>query len=392
VVISNPPNPWASTAVEYLDDEPPPEMKLEVYEDHSRQVLAQNDSPDVGFRYSVNPYRGCFHACAYCYARPSHEFLSFGAGTDFERRILIKPRAPELLRAALAKKSWKRQMVVFSGVTDCYQPLEASYQLTRRCLEACAEAATPAAVITKAPLVERDIDVLLRLAEVAESHVTISIPFWDPVTARAIEPYVATPERRLRTVERLAAAGISVGVNVAPIIPGLNDQDMPRILTAARDAGATSAGYVLLRLPGSVREVFVERLRKNLPLAADRILHLIRETRGGELYDPRFKIRGRGEGPYATAIGQLFRNTADRLGLKSGYGMTTEADGAQGEGKTYSTPVATPDLQPRPRQEQPPPIAPEPPGAQLSLQFPRGASAAGSSSAQSEQSGNIPAR
>jgi DNA repair photolyase len=283
--------------------------------------------------------------------------------------------------------------VVFSGVTDCYQPLEASYQLTRRCLQVCAEAATPAAVITKAPLVERDIDVLLRLAEVAESHVTISIPFWDPVTARAIEPYVATPERRLRTVQRLAAAGISVGVNVAPIIPGLNDQDMPRILTAAREAGASSAGYVLLRLPGSVREVFVERLRKNLPLAADRVLHLIRETRGGELYDPRFKIRGRGEGPYAAAIGQLFKNTAARLGLQSGHGMDT---GGAAEGKkTYSTPVATPELQPKPPAKQDPqeqPLTPEPPGAQLSLQFPRGASAAGNNSAQSEQSGNIPAR
>jgi DNA repair photolyase len=237
VAIDNPPNPWASTAVEYLAEEPPPEMKLQVYEDHSRQVLAQNDSPDVGFRYSVNPYRGCFHACAYCYARPSHELLSFGAGTDFERRIVVKPRAPELLREALSRKSWKRETVVFSGVTDCYQPLEASYQLTRGCLQVCAELSTPAAVITKAPLVERDIDVLLRLAEVAEAHVTVSIPFWDPVTARAIEPYVATPERRLRTVERLARAGLSVGVNVAPIIPGLNDQDMPRILAAAREAG-----------------------------------------------------------------------------------------------------------------------------------------------------------
>lgn len=394
VVIANPPNPWASTAVEYLPEEPPPEMKLEVYQDHSRQVLAQNDSPDVGFRFSVNPYRGCFHACAYCYARPSHEFLSFGAGTDFERKILVKPRAPELLRQALSRQSWQREMVVFSGVTDCYQPLEASYQLTRRCLEVCADLATPAAVITKAPLVERDIDVFLRLAAVAESHVTISIPFWDPAIARAIEPYVATPERRLRAVARLAAAGVSVGVNVAPIIPGLNDQDMPRILTAAREAGATSAGYVLLRLPGSVREVFVERLRKSLPLVADRVLHLIRETRGGELYDPRFKIRGRGEGPYAAAIAQLFQNTAARLGLRSAHRGTEDDPG--GHGKRPATPVATPQLQPRP------PAAPSPSpldrggeapaGGQLSLQFPRGASCAGSSSAQSEQSGNIPAR
>ena len=382
VAIDNPPNPWASTAVEYLEA-PPPEMKLEVYEDHSRQILATTDSPDVGFDYSVNPYRGCFHACAYCYARPSHEYLSFGAGTDFDRRIVVKPQAPELLRQALSKRSWKREMVVFSGVTDCYQPLEASYQLTRRCLEVCADMQTPAAVITKAPLVERDIDVFLRLHQAAEAHVTVSIPFWDAETARAIEPYVATPQRRLRTVERLASAGVSVGVNVAPVIPGLNDRDLPRILTAARDAGATSAGYVLLRLPGSVREVFVDRLRRNLPLAADRVLHLIRETRGGELYDPRFKIRGRGEGPYAQAIHQLFQNTAARLGLLTYSKMTEE-----------TPPLATPQMQATPPMQRKTPAEPAAaaPPAQTSFQFPRGASAAGSSSAQSEHKGNIPAR
>jgi DNA repair photolyase len=263
----------------------------------------------------VNPYRGCFHGCAYCYARPSHEYLSFGAGTDFERRILIKPRAPELLDRALARKSWQRDAIVFSGVTDCYQPLEASYQLTRRCLEVCARHENPVGIITKAPLIERDIDVLLALRQRAEVHVTISIPFWDPDDARAIEPYVATPARRLRTIERLAAAGISVGVNVAPIIPGLNDEDLPRVLGAARAAGATSCGFVLLRLPGSVEQVFTARLRAALPLRAERVLHRLRETRGGRLYDPRFGHRGRGEGPYAAAIDALFRTTATRLGF-----------------------------------------------------------------------------
>jgi DNA repair photolyase len=324
VAVSNPPNPWASTAVEYLE-EPPPEIKLEVFEDHTRQILATNDSPDVGFRWSVNPYRGCFHGCAYCYARPSHEYLSFGAGTDFERRIVVKPSAPELLREALTKKSWRRETVVFSGVTDCYQPLEASYRLTRRCLEVCAELGNPAGIITKAPLIERDLDVLQSLAAAAELHVTISIPFWDAESARAIEPYVATPQRRLRTVAALAERGLSVGVNVAPIIPGLNDQDIPRILTAAREAGARSAGYVLLRLPGSVREVFEQRLRAGLPLAADRVLHRIRETRGGRLYDARFGARGRGEGPYAASIGMLFSATATRLGLATS-GRGSDAD------------------------------------------------------------------
>jgi len=271
----------------------------------------------VGFKYSVNPYRGCFHACAYCYARPGHEYLSFGAGTDFDRKIMVKVRAPELLRAAFAKKSWRREAVVFSGVTDCYQPLEASYRLTRGCLEVCAEIGNPVGVITKAPLIERDLDVLQAVARVASVHVIVSIPFWDPAKARAIEPYVATPARRIRAIRALADAGISVGVNVAPIIPGLNDAEIPSVLSAAREAGATSAGYVLLRLPGPVAQVFEERVRAAMPLGADRILHRIRETRGGALYDARFGVRGRGEGSYAETIRSLFQVTSRRLGLRA---------------------------------------------------------------------------
>lgn len=314
--ISNPPNPWATTEVEYL--EAAPEMRLEVFVDGTRNILSKNDSPDVGFTWSVNPYRGCFHACAYCYARPTHEYLSFGAGTDFDRKIVIKPKAPALLRAAFAKKSWRRETVVFSGVTDCYQPLEASYRLTRGCLEVCVERRNPAAIITKSALVERDVDVLAELGLVAASHVTVSIPFWDAEKARAIEPYVPTPARRLRVIETLARAGISVGVNVAPIIPGLNDQDIPKILAAARDAGARSAGHVLLRLPGPVKAVFEERLRAALPLTADRVLHRVRETRGGQLYDGRFGVRGRGEGSYADAIHALFDAAATRHGFRRG--------------------------------------------------------------------------
>jgi DNA repair photolyase len=314
VALSNPPNPWATTEVEYLEGAP--EVRLEVYEDHTRQILSKNDSPDVGFTWSVNPYRGCFHACAYCYARPSHEYLSWGAGTDFDRKIVIKPDAPALLRAAFAKRTWKKEAVVFSGVTDCYQPLEASYRLTRGCLEVCVETANPAGFITKSPLIERDIDLLVALGQVATVHVSVSIPFWDPEKARVIEPYVATPLRRIHTIEKLARAGIAVGVNVAPVIPGLNDQDIPRVLAAARAAGATSAGFVLLRLPGSVKAVFEERLRAGLPLQAERVLHRIRETRGGALYDSRFGVRGRGEGNYALAIKSLFETTAQRLGLR----------------------------------------------------------------------------
>ena len=231
-------------------EEGPPEVPVQVFEDHTKNILASNDSPDLGFKWSVNPYRGCMHACSYCYARPTHEYLSFGAGTDFDTKIVVKPDAPALLRAAFDRPSWRGEHVMFSGVTDCYQPLEASLMLTRGCLEVCVAYRNPCSVITKAPLIERDLDVLQELVRVARVHVNVSIPFWNPEKARAIEPYVATPLRRIRVIEALATAGIPVGVMVAPIIPGLNDGDIAEILTAARAAGATSAGHVLLRLPG----------------------------------------------------------------------------------------------------------------------------------------------
>jgi DNA repair photolyase len=315
--IANPPNPWLSTEVEYLED--PPDARLEVYEDHTRTIIASNDSPDLGFSYSVNPYRGCFHGCAYCYARPSHEYLGMGAGTDFDRKITVKPDAPALLREAFEKPAWKGELIVFSGVTDCYQPLEASYRLTRGCLEVCSEYRNPIGIITKAPLIERDLDVLLKLASVARVGVTVSIPIWDRANAHAIEPFVATPERRMTTVSRLAAAGLEVCVNVAPVIPGLSDSDLPRILEAAKAAGAKRAGYTFLRLPGSVAKVFEERLREKLPLRADRVLARVRDARGGKLYDPRFGLRGTGEGHHADTIRSLFEQTTKRLGLNESW-------------------------------------------------------------------------
>ncbi len=317
--ISNPPNPWLSSEVEYLPGAAP-EAALEIFEDHTRSILATNDSPDLGFDFSVNPYRGCQHACAYCYARPGHEYLSFGAGTDFDRKIVVKPRAPELLREAFDKKSWKGDLIVFSGVTDCYQPLEASYRLTRGCLEVCAEYRNPVGIITKAPLIERDIDVLVRLAAVARVGVSLSVPLWDPDKARAIEPFVATPQRRIKTIERLVAAGIDVGVNVAPVIPGLGDEDIAEILTAAAAAGARRAGFVFLRLPGPVASVFQERIHARLPLRAERILARVREARGGKLNDARFGKRMEGEGPYADAAYALFATTCKKLGLNEHHG------------------------------------------------------------------------
>src|SRR6185436_9537442 len=221
--LANPIHRWQRDHVEY-DPGETPEVGLEIYEDSSKSILSQNDSPDLSFRYSVNPYRGCAHGCAYCYARPSHEYLGFGSGTDFERKIVVKRRAPELLRAALAKRTWKKETIVFSGNTDCYQPLEASYRLTRGCLEACADAGNPVHVITKAPLVERDLDVLTRLAETDLVGVSVSVPFWDAEAARKVEPGVATPSRRLLTIRRLAEAGIRTSVSVAPVIPGLTDR------------------------------------------------------------------------------------------------------------------------------------------------------------------------
>lgn len=316
--IRNPKNRFESTRVEYLE-ETPGMTNVQVVEDRTREILAHNNSPDVGFDWSVNPYRGCTHACAYCYARPNHEYLGFGAGTDFDTRIVVKRTAPELLRRAFERPSWKGETIVFSGVTDCYQPLEAKLKLTRACLEVCAEYRNPVGIITKAPLIERDVDVLQELTRHARVQVQVSIPFHDPANARAIEPWVATPQRRLQTIERLAIAGIDVGVNVAPIIPGLNDEDLVKVLESARAAGARRAGFVMLRLPGAVKEVFEERLRQNLPDRAERVLHRIRETRGGELYDSRFGVRGKGTGLYAESVRNLFEITCRRLGFQTGF-------------------------------------------------------------------------
>jgi DNA repair photolyase len=313
--VANPPNPWDATTVDWLG-EPPPALPR-VYADATREILSRNDSPDIPFTYSVNPYRGCAHACAYCYARPTHEYLGFGAGTDFDTRIVAKLRAPELLRRAFERPSWTGEPIAFSGNTDPWQPLEASLLLTRGCLEICAEYRNPVMVVTKAALVERDLDLLSALASAGAATASVTLPFLDAERARALEPWAASPERRLRTIERLASAGIPVGVNVAPVIPGLNDEEIPRVLAAAREAGATRAHWLLLRLPGSVKAVFEERLRAALPERAERVLHRIRETRDGKLYDARFGVRGRGEGEYARSIGVLFEAVRTRLGFQA---------------------------------------------------------------------------
>ena len=302
--IWNPPNPYLTEARELLGE--PSAAELEVYEDQSQSILSHNDSPDIGFRWSVNPYRGCFHACAYCYARPTHEYFGLGAGTDFERKIFVKRRAPQLLEQAFRKRAWRGETIVLSGVTDCYQPLEAAWRLTRGCLEVCLAFRNPVGIITKSLLIRRDAELLAGLAREARVSVSLSIPFLDEEITRVIEPGAPTIRRRFETMEILAKAGVPVGIGVAPIIPGLNDTDIPGLLQEAKRRGAVFAFSTLLRLPGSVKAVFFHRLKTQLPLRAARIEQRIRETRDGALYDNRFGHRHHGQGAYWDVIEQTW--------------------------------------------------------------------------------------
>jgi DNA repair photolyase len=302
--ISNPPNPFDSAHRELL--EPARPAKLMVYGDDTREILSRNDSPDLPFRWSVNPYRGCFHACAYCYARPTHEYWGFGAGTDFDSKIIVKEDAPRLLRQALDKPSWRGELILFSGNTDCYQPLEASYGLTRACLDVCAEYRNPVGIITKGALVLRDSDVLARLRQEAWIRVYFSIPFSSDDMARKVEPHAPSSTKRFEAMKALADAGISTGISIAPVIPGLNDDEIPELLSRARQAGACSATHVLLRLSGNVEPVFLERMKEAFPERIGKITSRIREVRGGALTEGEFFRRHTGEGIYWEMIERLF--------------------------------------------------------------------------------------
>lgn len=497
---ANPPNRFRREVVAYDEGDGPPPSQVTLLDDHARSILSENDSPDLSFRFSANPYRGCQTACAYCmdgdtrilladgatralheisvgdaiygtmfggqyirtrvrdvwatwklayrvrldggteliasgdhrfltdrgwtyvaaladpaqrpflttnhtllgtggfargetelpaarggalagqpvvalrelrvasieaigeqqlfdlttdtgdfiangvvshncYARPTHEYLDLGAGTDFDTKIVVKRDAPALLRAAFDAPSWRGDMVMFSGVTDCYQPVERELELTRRCLEVCLEYRNPVAVISKHALVERDVELFRALAEEARFHINISLAWTDAELARAIEPWAPSPERRLKIIEAMAKAGLDVGVMAAPIIPGLNDSQLVGLLERAAGAGATSAGWALLRLPGAVKDVFAERVRGALPLAADKILHRIRETRGGEkLYDARFHIRGRGEGPYAQMLATMFDTTTARLGMNQRWRILNGDEPIEDEPTTFRRP------------------------------------------------------
>ncbi len=316
----NPGNRFQTIHLERDDDWDPaedPALTTTFLRDHSRSIINYNDSPDVGFDASINPYRGCEHGCIYCYARPTHEYLGFSAGLDFESRIMVKEDAPELLRKELSSPNWKPQVVALSGVTDCYQPIERRLQLTRRCLEVLAEFRNPAAIVTKNHLVTRDRDVLAELARFEAVTVLISVTSLDSALAAKLEPRASLPAHRLDAIRRLAEAGIPVGVLVAPVIPALTDHEMPGILEAAYAAGARQAGYVVLRLPLGVGPLFEQWLQAHFPDRMEKVLNRVRALRDGRLNDPRFRSRMRGEGIFADQLAQMFRVASRKAGFAS---------------------------------------------------------------------------
>ena len=285
--------------------------------DASRSIISSNDSPDVPFDRSVNPYRGCEHGCIYCYARPTHEYLGLSAGLDFETRIFVKLHAPELLRAELSRRSWKPRLLAMSGVTDPYQPIERRLELTRRCLEVLAEFRNPVGVITKSALVTRDLDILAELAAHSAVSVTLSITTLDEDVRRAMEPRAATAERRLEALARLRDRGIPAGVSIAPVVPGLTDHEMAPILAQAAEAGAQYAHFIMLRLPYGVKDLFEAWLDEYFPDRKQKVLNRIRDLRGGKLTAPAFGERMRGAGVWADTIAAMFHAARKQAGIPS---------------------------------------------------------------------------
>ena len=316
----NPQNRFANLHLEpmEIDWEPQDEdrpLRTIFYKDTSKTILSKNDSPDIPFRYSINPYRGCEHGCIYCYARPSHEYLGFSAGIDFETKIMVKHDAPELLEAAFKKRSWQPQMVCFSGNTDCYQPVERTLHLTRRCLEVFLKFRNPVGIITKNFLITRDIDILKELGSLDLVFVIVSITSLNGDLIKRMEPRTAAPHKRFDAIEQLAAQDIPVCVNVAPIIPGLTDEEIPAILNEASKRGATFAGYTMLRLSGAIEPLFLDWLRREMPDRAGKIINRIHDVRGGNLNDTRWGKRIGGEGEIAKTIKNLFKINCRKYGL-----------------------------------------------------------------------------
>ncbi len=317
----------------HIEEDPPdpneeerPVRRTVYYRDFSRSIIARNNSPDVGFEASVNPYRGCEHGCIYCYARPTHEYLGFSSGLDFESKIMVKTDAPALLEAELSSPRWRPEALIMSGVTDPYQPIERTLEITRGCLRVLAQFRNPVAIITKNRLVARDIDLLGELAAHQAAAVNISITSLDPKLQRILEPRTSPPSARLAAVAQLRAAGIPVGVMVAPIIPGLTDHEVPAILQAAGEAGAQFAGYTIVRLPYAVAPLFERWLEEHFPDRKEKVLGRIRHLRGGEkLNRSEFHLRMTGEGVFAEQIASLFEVGARRAGMAPRPRLSTES-------------------------------------------------------------------
>lgn len=296
-------------------EDEPPGRHTTFYRDASSTVLARNTSPDIGYDVSLNPYRGCEHGCVYCYARPTHEYLGFSLGLDFESKIMVKEDAPRLLRSELSAKSWTPQVVGMGGVTDIYQPVERKLELTRRCLEVFLDFRNPVTLVTKSHLITRDLELLQALSAFQAVSVAVSLTTLSDDLQRLMEPRAASPARRLDAVRQLADAGVHVGVLTSPIIPGLNDAEIPDLVGAAAEAGAQFAGYGLVHLPHGLKDMFADWVNVTFPERADKILNRLREMRGGKLNDSRFGHRLRGEGPFAAQLAGLHRLACKRAGL-----------------------------------------------------------------------------
>src|SRR6266516_1875906 len=292
-----------------------PRRPTEYFRDGTKSIITRNNSPDVGFETSVNPYRGCEHGCIYCYARPTHEYLGFSAGLDFESKIIVKTNAPKLLRAELESPRWKPQVLVMSGVTDPYQPVEKTLRVTRGCLEVLAKFRNPVAIITKNRLVTRDVDLLRELAACNAVAVNISVTSLDPNLQRVLEPRTSSPQARLDAIRQLSAAGLPTGVMVAPIIPGLTDHEVPKILEASAKAGAQFAGYTIVRLPWAVAPLFEHWLEEHFPERKENVMGRIRDLRGNRLNNSQWHTRMTGQGIFAEQIASLFEVGCRRAGI-----------------------------------------------------------------------------
>ncbi|MBS1513722.1 MAG: PA0069 family radical SAM protein [Bacteroidetes bacterium] len=308
----NPDNRFENIKMEILDEylehtkDENEKPVTQFFNDNTKSILAKNDSDDLSFNFSINPYRGCEHGCIYCYARPTHEYLGFSSGLDFETKIMVKSKASSLLEKEFQKASWEPQMVLLSGNTDCYQPAERKLKITRSLIEVFLKYKNPLAIITKNSLIERDLDLLLELSKLNLVFVTISIPTLDKEIAAKMEPRTSAPSRRLKTVEALSKAGIYVNVNIAPVVPGLTDDTIPFVLKSAADAGAKSARKIILRLPWQTKELFTNWVEKNFPARSAKILNRVKSLRDGELYKSGWSIRMTGEGEWADTISQIF--------------------------------------------------------------------------------------